>query len=258
MNLWLLIAAAVLPAFVIGYWIYRQDYHEPEPLSMLFRAFVCGGFSTVPAAVIQLFFKNIESPDSLIGIAAFAFGIVALTEELSKFLALRLFIYPNEEFDEPMDGIVYGVMVGLGFATVENILYVTNIESGGFGTAIGRAFTAVPAHAAFGILMGSYVGLAKFFPEKRAAFMLTGLLLAVFFHGLYDFFLLQKVYEGLGTLAIFTLIWSISMSRRLVKMGQDVSPFKKSPPFADDSSPLLRTLKPPTENEEDIRNEDLI
>ncbi len=225
-NTLLLLAAATLPSMAIAYWIYLQDEHEKEPKKMLLWAFLCGCASTIPAIIGQTFFKNLENPDNLFQTAIFAFGVVAVSEELSKYLFLRRFIYPQKDFNEPIDGIIYGVMVGLGFATLENVLYVFNADGHGFSTALGRAFTAVPAHASFGALMGAYVGLAKFFPEKRAIYMLIGLGLAIFFHGAYDFFLMQQVYEGMVFMAIFTLVWGITMSRRLIKVGQELSPFK--------------------------------
>ena len=230
---YLLIAFAILPGLVISYWIYRQDRYEKEPFNVLFKAFVVGCASTIPAMLLQLQFRDWENAESLIDTALFAFIIIGITEELSKFLLLRFFIYPNDEFNEPMDGIVYAVMAGMGFATVENLMYVFDTEGeGGINTAISRAFTAVPAHAAFAILMGAYMGLAKFVPERRNTYMSTGLILAVFFHGLYDFFLLQKVYQGLGVLAIGALVWGISASRQLIRFGQELSPFK--PRFDND------------------------
>ena len=224
--IFILIALAILPSIAISYWIYMQDRFEKEPLNLLFKAFVVGCASTIPAMLLQIQFQNWENAENLLDTAIFAFAVVGVTEELSKFLLLRFFIYPHDEFNEPMDGIVYAVMVSMGFATVENLIYVLDTDgSGGIGTAIGRAFTAVPAHAAFGILMGSYLGLGKFVPEKRNTYMLTGLILAIFFHGLYDFFLLQQVYQGLGALAIGALVWGISASRQLIRFGQELSPF---------------------------------
>ena len=229
----LLVVLAILPSFLIIFWIYRQDRYEKEPFSQLFRAFVVGCVSTIPAMLLQIQFQDWENADSLWDTAIFAFAIVGITEELSKFILLRLFIYPLDDFNEPMDGIVYAVVVGMGFSTVENLIYVFDSEGGGnIATAIGRAFTAVPAHAAFAVLMGSYIGLAKFVPEKRNYYMFLGLALSIFFHGLYDFFLLQKVYEGLGALAIGALVWGISASRYLIRFGQELSPFK--PRFDDE------------------------
>ncbi|MEY4905415.1 MAG: hypothetical protein RLZZ292_3230 [Bacteroidota bacterium] len=225
-NTLLLLAAATLPSMAIAYWIYRQDHHESEPSRMLLWAFVCGCASTIPAIFFQSFFKNLENPNSLFDTAIFAFGVVGLSEELAKYYLLRRFVYPQKDFNEPIDGIVYGVMVGLGFATLENVMYVLNAGDNGFATALARAFTAVPAHAAFGVLMGAYVGLTKFIPEKAGIYTIIGVGLAVFFHGAYDFFLMQQVYEGMAFLAIFMLVWGIVMSQRLIRAGQEVSPFK--------------------------------
>ena len=227
-NTILLLTAATVPSMAIAYWIYLQDEHEKEPKTMLLWAFLCGCASTIPALVGQIFFKHLENPNTLFETAIFAFCVVGVTEELSKYLLLRRFIYSKKDFNEPIDGIVYGVMVGLGFATLENLLYVFNADGHGLSTALGRAFTAVPAHAAFGALMGAYIGLAKFFPEKRTIYTLIGVGLAIFFHGAYDFFLMQQVYKGMAIMAIFTLIWSIMMSRKLIKVGQELSPFKNN------------------------------
>lgn len=222
----LLLILALAPGIAISFWIYHQDRYEKEPLRMLLKCFMWGCFSTLPAILAQIYFKSWENPDNFFYIGLYSFLVIALTEELSKFLFLRFYAYPNSHFNEPFDGIVYAVMIGMGFATLENILYVFNTEGGSFALGFGRAFTAVPAHAAFAIMMGSYVGLAKFIPEKRNAYMMSGILLAVFFHGLYDFFLLQKSYEGLALVSILVLSISISLARKLVRMGQDISPFK--------------------------------
>ena len=232
----ILLALAILPSFIVIFWIYRQDRYEKEPFSLLFKAFVIGCASTIPAMLMQIQFQGWQNEDSLWDTAIYAFLVVGISEELSKFVFLRLFIYPMDEFNEPMDGIVYAVMVGMGFATVENMLYI--FESGGEGrisTAIGRGLTAVPAHAAFAILMGSYMGLSKFVTERKYFYLFLGLGLAVFFHGLYDFFLLQKVYEGLGALAIGALIWGASAAWHLVKFGQELSPFR--PDIVDVGNP---------------------
>ena len=273
-NTLLLLAAATLPSMAIAYWIYHQDYHEKEPAKMLLWAFLCGCASTIPAIFFQSYFIDWENPQSLYATSLFAFLGVALTEELSKFILFRRFVYPQKDFNEPIDGIVYGVMVGLGFATLENVMYVFNAEQNGFSTALGRAFTAVPAHAAFGVLMGAYVGLAKFFPEKATVYTIIGVGLAVFFHGAYDFFLMQQVYEGMAILAIFTLIWSINMSRKLIRLGQDMSPFKPkdhNPPIVEaivahevtkeikeEIKTEIITLKPESNKDKKAENNDFI
>lgn len=235
----LLLGLAILPSLAISYWIYQQDKYEKEPYDILLMCFLWGCISTIPALAGQIYFRNIEDPNSLLITFLFSFFVISTTEELSKFFFLRLYAYPKDEFNEPMDGIVYAVMVGMGFATLENILYVIG-NHGGVLTALGRAITAVPAHASFAIMMGAYVGLAKFVPERRDEFMLKGILLAIFFHGLYDFFLLQQSIEGLTILSIIALVVAITLARYLIKFNQDVSPFKNKKNIAD-NTPSVQT-----------------
>ena len=223
-----LLFLSLLPGLLIGIWVYYQDKYEKEPVRLMLRAFFYGCLSTIPAMVFQIIFKNFENPESLIETAIFSFGIVAFSEVTSKFFFLRRYIYPHLEFDEPIDGVIYGTMIGMGFATTENILYVLG-ESGGFSTAIGRAFTAVPAHAIFAVFMGAYMGIAKFNKESRKYMMLKGLILAVFFHGLYDFFLIQKAHQELMGLSLLTLIWGWVLAKRIIKISQELSPFKNNP-----------------------------
>ncbi len=223
-----LLFLSLLPGLLIGIWVYYQDKYEKEPVGLMLRAFFYGCLSTIPAMVFQIIFKNFENPESLIETAIFSFGIVAFSEETSKFFFLRRYIYPHPEFDEPIDGVIYGTMIGMGFATTENILYVLG-ESGGFSTAIGRAFTAVPAHAIFAVFMGAYMGIAKFNKESRKYMILKGWILAVLFHGLYDFFLMQKAHQELMGLSILTLIWGWVLAKRIIKISQELSPFKNNP-----------------------------
>ena len=227
-----LLLLSLLPGLLIGIWVYYQDKYEKEPVKLMIRAFFYGCLSTIPPMIFQVLFSSFENPDSLFLTAIFTFGVVAFSEETSKFFFLRRYIYPNPEFDEPVDGVIYGTMIGMGFATTENILYVLG-ESGGFSTAIGRAFTAVPAHAIFAIFMGAYMGIAKFNAPSRYYYMLKGWLLAILFHGLYDFFLIQKAHQELMILSLIVLVWGFILARRIIKVSQNLSPFKDHPKGED-------------------------
>lgn len=119
-----------------------------------------------------------------------AFLVAALCEEAFKLLAVYILIWKNPNFNERFDGIVYAVFVSLGFALVENILYVF---SNGMSTGIARAFTAVPAHAMFGIMMGYYLGLSRFSAKKRVRYFILAFLIPFFLHGLYDFILMVNI-----------------------------------------------------------------
>lgn len=180
-----LIAFAIAPGIAICLFIFHRDAYNREPKRNLFAAFVLGALIVFPVAYIEVAF-NQYLDNTIMATAISAFLVVALTEELGKFIVLRFYAYPKKSFDEPLDGIVYSVMIGMGFATLENILYVQKF---GVQTAFLRMFLAVPAHATFGVLMGYHAGNAKFDAPNSTRFLLAGLFWAVLFHGLYDFFL---------------------------------------------------------------------
>src|SRR5688572_924177 len=180
-----LIALAIAPGIAICLFIFHRDAYNREPKLNLFVSFFLGAIIVLPVAYTELFFN--QFPDQTIsGVAISAFLVVAFTEELGKFIILRFYSYPKKSFDEPLDGIVYGIMIGMGFATLENILYVQKF---GMQTGFLRMFLSVPAHATFGVLMGYHIGKAKFDKRNRHRLLLLGLIWAVFFHGLFDFFL---------------------------------------------------------------------
>lgn len=180
-----LIALAIAPGFAICLFIFHRDAYNHEPKLNLFVCFFLGALIMLPVAYTEIYFTQFTG-QTISGVATSAFLVVAFTEELGKFVILRFYAYPKQSFDEPLDGIVYGVMTGMGFATLENILYVQKF---GMQTGLLRMFLSVPAHATFGVLMGYYVGKAKFNKPASPRFLLQGLCWAVLFHGIYDFFL---------------------------------------------------------------------
>ena len=109
---------------------------------------------------------------------------------LFKFLALYILIWANKNFNEKFDGIVYAVFISLGFALVENVIYVI---LGGFEVGLVRALTAVPAHALFGIVMGYYFGLARFLEGQQTVYMVRALMWPIILHGFYDYSLMSQI-----------------------------------------------------------------
>ena len=223
MNLFLL---AIAPVFIIILYIYYKDKYEKEPKKLLLYNFLLGAVVSIIITTILYYVFDIVLPlpnhTSILQQFIKAFFVVGLIEEFSKYIIVRYFAQTNKEFNEPFDGIVYAVMVSMGFAATENIFYV--IE-GGYQTAILRAFTAVPAHATFGILMGYYMGKAKF-SKNKVALNLTGLLLAILFHGAYDFFLFIDFVPGIWVGAFVSLFIGLFLSRKAIKRHQNNSQFK--------------------------------
>lgn len=184
------IALAIAPGLAICLFIFHRDAYNREPKLTLILCFFFGVLSIVPAFFIERAFAG-SFTNTAVHQAVMAFALVALTEELCKFSVLRFYAYRRKSFDEPFDGIVYSVMVSMGFATLENILYVTSSAQYGQGyqVALLRMFLSVPAHATFGVLMGYHVGRAKFETKRSGTLMLLGLFWAILFHGAYDTFL---------------------------------------------------------------------
>ena len=188
----LLLALALAPGIAISLFIILRDQYNREPRKHLIISFFLGVLSAVIALILEtLLLPALESTlsESIMRTALKAFIVVALVEEWSKYIMVRYYAFRQPEFDEPYDGIVYAVMVSMGFATIENVAYVMEH---GLATAILRMFLSVPAHACFGVLMGYFMGVARFKVNQQARFNMIGLLLACFFHGLFDFFLMLQ------------------------------------------------------------------
>ncbi|WP_425075153.1 PrsW family intramembrane metalloprotease [Psychroserpens sp. S379A] len=219
---------AIAPILIIIVYIYCKDKYEKEPKGLLLLSFAFGAIvSIIITTILYLVFDVIlplKDDFSILQQFIKAFFVVALVEEFSKYVIVRYFAQPRLAFNEPFDGIVYAVMVSMGFAATENILYVID---GGTKVALLRAFTAVPAHATFGILMGYFMGKAKF-GNNRIKMNLLGLALAVLFHGAYDFFLFINFVPGIWIGAFVSLIIGIVLSRKAIKIHQDNSHFKTS------------------------------
>lgn len=224
MNAVFLLALAVAPGVAIITYLYLKDKHEPEPLGLLLTSFFYGVLSAFVTLFISWPLEAILVFNSQNVIHQFgnAFFKVALVEEFSKFIFIRFILFNNKNFNEPFDGIIYAGMVGMGFATLENILYVYNY---GVPTGIMRMFTAVPAHATFAILMGYYLGIAKFTKQNQLYNSFMALLIATAFHGAYDYFWFISYIPGIWVGAIISLIAALILSRKAIRLHQQASPF---------------------------------
>ena len=227
------IAIALAPGIAICLFIFYKDIYNREPKLNLIVSFFLGCVAIIPAIIFESAF-NYTNNGSVTGVAIFSFAIVGFSEEFSKFLGLRLYSYNKKSFDEPLDGIVYSIMVGMGFATLENVMYVLKYAEVGQGLEVGlkRMFLSVPAHGTFAVVMGYYVGKAKFDSKNSFWLMLAGLLGAVFFHGTFDFFLFvssstawgAETGEGLLALgALVSFIIALRLSRKLIRQHKKIS-----------------------------------
>ena len=220
MNLITILAAALLPAFLLWLYIWKKDTQK-EPTSWLVKAVLWGVAICIPVALVEggieaLLFGVDGNPSSLLGITTLAFVVAALPEETFKLFALWMVLRKNPYFDEHFDGIVYAVCVGLGFAAFENIMYVFS-EEDWVSTAIVRALLAVPGHYAFAILMGYYYSVYHFVDHspKVAACVLLVPILA---HGAYDAIAMSgMINQYIGGMSFFVLIYFCVKMHKVAK-----------------------------------------
>jgi RsiW-degrading membrane proteinase PrsW (M82 family) len=204
--------ASVTPVMIFLYLIYKKDKNK-EPMSLLIKCLL-GGFLVAGIAILVelgLHLAGRDMEDGLFHSAYTAFIVAALTEEGLKWMVVRWLVWKNADFDEHYDGIIYAVFVSLGFALIENLMYVFD---GGLKVALVRAVLAVPGHGLFAVLMGYHLSLAKFSkPEETNRHLFMGLFFPVVFHGLYDFALMYMGEQDdnnplviLGLLILFTFV----------------------------------------------------
>jgi len=214
-----LAGSALAPSAFLLWYIYSRDIH-PEPKGMIAATFGLGAASAIPVLISVFALQAVVATPSGIWAKAgwTAFLHAAIPEELFKLVVLMTFCWFSRHFDEPFDGIVYGATVSLGFASLENILYVSQ---GGLVVAILRALTAVPGHAFCGVVMGYFVGRAKFASEGRAWMILQGFGLAVVLHGLYDLFLMTGTAWAFLALPVLIgeVVLGVLLIRRMRKDG---------------------------------------
>lgn len=217
-----LLALALAPGLALALFIYSKD-REKEPVRVLIQAFLLGMLSVIPALILEWQWElfGYENTVNVGDTIFYAVVVVALSEEFAKFLFVRGIFYKHKELNEPFDGIVYSVMIGLGFATLENVFYAFQY---GIGTTIWRMFTAVPAHAANAVIMGYFIGLARFKKEGKTRNLIWALLAATLFHGAYDFSLMQSPLPDFKLPgALITLAVALNLSSKAIKIHRDKS-----------------------------------
>jgi RsiW-degrading membrane proteinase PrsW (M82 family) len=190
-----LLIISIVPSIILALWIYFHDKYDREPLGLVIKTFFYGTLIIFPTLYIEKFLLSLNVFNGLFGSIYTAFIVAGLTEEFFKRLIVLKTIYHHEEFNERLDGIAYSVYAALGFATIENIMYVTNNYFANPLVGLYRGIFSVPAHILFAITMGYYLSLAKFcgnvYDKKR--YLSKSLWIPVIFHGIFNFILLSKI-----------------------------------------------------------------
>jgi RsiW-degrading membrane proteinase PrsW (M82 family) len=238
MHGWTLaIVAGAAPSLFLLTFFYLRDRWQREPMHRVLMAFALGLYAMAAARGLDFTALGFISPDWLSSGTEAArlfesFVLGGVVEETAKAVVLFTAIYHWDEFDEPLDGVVYGVAVSLGFATLENVLYIAQAQAGldrGFTVVWQRALFAVPAHALFGGAMGYYAGRAKFDRTNPAAQWrdrVCCLLVPIVFHGAYNYALHHRLDARVWTaVTVLSLAMWVFVLRR-VQHADRASPFR--------------------------------
>ena len=219
-------ALAIAPVLICLVYMYIRDKYEKEPWRLLAVGVVFGAVLTFAIVQTQGIVVGFMPVLGQLGEAAYmSFAVASLVEEGFKFIALFLLTWRNNNLNESVDGIVYAVFISLGFAAVENVLYVFSPQMGGLDTALMRAVASVPAHGLFGVMMGYYFALAKFEPQKRGRHMINGFIVPLAAHGVYNVILLSGLTYAFAIFVPFLfLLWRNGL--RKIKAHVAASPFK--------------------------------
>ena len=196
MNLRLFIIA-VIPAIIFLFAIYLTDRSDREPAKLLLLTYLFGALAVIPSIIVEEVLVRFNVFSGVFQAAYNAFIVAAMTEEYFKRLVILKLPFRTSYFNEKLDGIVYGVFAHLGFATVENIIYVVFTYTNNPFIGLYRGIFSVPAHGVFGITMGYYLSLSRFDIDKKrkAANLRKSFTVPLLLHGVFDFILMADIPE---------------------------------------------------------------
>lgn len=221
------ICAALLPAILLMNFIYKQDKIEQESPKLLAKLFFSGVFSAIPAVFLEFVSEEMIIPlFPYVNYKVYAILtalFVGLIEEGCKFFFLYRKSWYDPEFDYRFDGVIYAVFVSLGFAAIENILYVFQY---GISVAVFRAVLAVPAHMGFAVFMGYFYGLAKVYEvrgisTKKSLYLIISYLSAVAFHTFYDATLMVEETSATIVFIIFVIVMYFVVYKQIKKASKE-------------------------------------
>ena len=213
-HLWVALSGAI-PALVAMWIIDRLDAKRPEPASTRRLVVLFGMLSVIPALVLEMILSKIEPQFTYQGSSFHAFVVAAAVEEACKIFVVYWVVWKKPEFDERMDGIVYASRAGLGFALVENVMYLLTQPSlqGQIIVWVERALLAVPGHAMWTGMIGAMAARRRF--DGNGLGLFGGYLLAVAFHGAYDLsvFVQRPLhFEGLDAIGQALMVTPVALT----------------------------------------------
>ncbi len=229
----LLIIIGIAPPVGFLAYILYLDRIEPEPMGFIIKILLLGGLAVIPVGLAELALMNLAffSGTGLSGAAIKSFFLIAPAEEAAKLLLVMLVAWRNRNFNEENDGIVYAGTASIGFAMAENLLYIAQF---GIATGIMRAVTAIPLHTFTGVIMGYFIGIARFAPApgRRKKNIVAGFLIALAFHAVYDTFVLSETPAALLMIPVVIALFIMGIVYLRKGRASSVARWKGMPPEA--------------------------
>lgn len=218
-NLISLFFVSILPGILWVWYFYRKDKHNPEPVGLIVKDFIWGILIVLPASFLESPFSGLLNAQTFLPVLFLSTIVIigVIEEGLKSFTVYRLHYY-NSEFNEPLDGIIYGVSVGLGFAAAENLFYTILY---GYKVGLIRAILTSLVHASFTGIFGYYMGEAKITDNKLL--LIYAFILLSFLHGLYDFLIISRLISLGYTIIFIAVLYGYLIS--LIKKNLERSAF---------------------------------
>ena len=190
-----MVIIAVIPGIALALGLYLTDRYDREPVRLLVKLFLLGILSAIPTLFVERLLSRFNFLPGLLSVIWTSFVVAGFTEEFFKRAVVMLGAYRHSAFNEKLDGIIYCAFASLGFATIENIMYVLTGYDADPYIGLYRGLLSVPAHMLFAVTMGYYLSLARFSPDDqcRAKYLNLSLLMPILYHGIFDFILMAKI-----------------------------------------------------------------
>ena len=223
-NLILAILSGLVPAvFWLWFWLKHEDRERPEPTGLIVLSFIVGGLVVLLAIFLEKYSLNFLDKNSDLKIVVWA-----IIEEVLKFIAVSLIIFGNKHLDEPIDYPMYFISVALGFAALENILYLVGAFDSS-GSTVGlitgnlRFLGSTLLHAISSSMIGSALGLAFFLKKRKTRYLWAGLLGAIVLHSVFNLLIMRE--GGKNFLSVFGFLWvttiiNLLIFEKLKRMGK--------------------------------------
>ena len=217
---------AVIPSIILFIVIWRSDRIEKEPGKLLWKLFRFGAYTIISAIIIgkagEAVFSFLDT-ESMVYLLIDNMILTALVEEGGKYFVTKKLTWKHPAFDHTFDAVMYAVCASLGFATVENIIYLIDAD---IGTGIARALLSVPGHTIYAVYMGCYYGMAKRAEAngdklRMRSCLIKALLIPTLLHGFYDFCLETGYDVFLVVFLVFEIVLTVSAVKKLKKLSRE-------------------------------------